>query len=246
MNVRTAGLLLRLPLVALVGPCLFAEPAAPVAPIRTLVLTGGHGFHAPSFLGLFAANERLAFTHLEHTKGTADGWERADLAAFDVIVLYDMPKTISPAQQARFRAALARGTGLVVLHHALVGEHQWPDYERIVGGLYPVGSDPDAKRAGYRHDVDIPVTVVDPAHPITAGLADFTVHDEIYWGYRVAGDVTPLLRTTHPDSGNPIAWCREEGRARIVYMQLGHGPACMNDANYREFLARSLRWAARR
>ncbi|HYC72395.1 MAG TPA: ThuA domain-containing protein [Opitutaceae bacterium] len=226
------------------------RPAAPApdasATIRTLVFTGGHGFHQPSFLGMFASNPQLTFQHVEHTKGTADGWERADLAAFDVIVLYDMPRSFSPAQQARFRSVFPRGTGLVVLHHALVGEHQWREYETIIGGIYPVGSDPGAAAVGYRHDLDIPVRIVDRTHPITAGLPDFIVHDEIYWGYRVGGDVTPLLRTTHPDSGNPLAWCREEGKSRIVYLQLGHGPACMNDPNYRELLARSIRWVARR
>ena len=33
---------------------------------------------------------------------------------------YDMPPAYTPAQQERFRSILARSTGLVVLHHALV------------------------------------------------------------------------------------------------------------------------------
>lgn len=216
------------------------------AKIRTLVFTGGHGFTKEPFFRIFRDNPEIIFTAVAHTDGTADGWERADLAAADVVVLYDMPKVITPAQQTRFRALFARGTGLVVLHHALVSENTWPDYERIIGGAYPTGPAPGAASAGYRHDTVIPVVVATRDHPITAGFENFTVQDEIYWGYRVGTDVTPLLTTTNPDSGKPLAWCRTEGKSRVVYLQLGHGLPCYDDPHYREFLARCLRWAARR
>jgi type 1 glutamine amidotransferase len=135
---------------------------------------------------------------------------------------------------------------LVVMHHALVSVHGWADYERIIGGIYPTNSPPGTSATGYRHDVEIPVVVATRDHPITTGLQDFTVKDEIYWGYRVGPDVTPLLTTTHPESGKPLAWCRTENKSRIVYVQLGHGSPCYEDAHYRDFLARSIRWAARR
>jgi type 1 glutamine amidotransferase len=220
--------------------------AAPAAEkIRVLLLTGGHGFAREPFLRIFADNPEITVTHVEHTKGTADGWERADLAVADVVVLYDMPKSITPAQQERMRSLFPRGTGLVVLHHALVSVHQWADYERIIGGIYPTNSPPGTATAGYRHDVEIPVVVATHDHPITTGFAGFTVKDEIYWGFRVGADVTPLLTTTHPDSGKPLAWSRAEGKSRIVYLQLGHGSPCYENPHYRDFLGRCLRWAAR-
>jgi type 1 glutamine amidotransferase len=225
--------------------CHAANPT-PVATgkIRVLIFTGGHGFAREPFFRIFAENPEITFTAVEHTKGTADGWERADLAAADVVVLYDMPSTITPAQQERMRSLFVRGTGLVVLHHALVSVHQWADYERIIGGVYPTNSGPGAPAVGYRNDVEIPVVVANHDHPITAAFADFTVKDEIYWGYRVGADVTPLLTTTQPESGKPLAWCRTEGKSRIVYLQLGHGQPCMDDPHYRDFLARSIRWVA--
>lgn len=223
------------------------KPASAAAEkIRVLLFTGGHGFAKEPFLKIFQDNSEIAFTHIEHSKDTADGWERADLSAADVVVLYDMPKAITPAQQERMRSLFARGTGLVVLHHALVSVHQWADYERIIGGIYPTNSAPGQSTVGYRHDVEIPVVVATHDHPITAGFADFTVKDEIYWGFRVGADVTPLLTTTQPESGKPLAWCRTEGKSRVVYLQLGHGPSCYDNPHYREFLARCLRWAAQR
>jgi type 1 glutamine amidotransferase len=221
--------------------------AAPAAEkIRVLLFTGGHGFAKEPFFQIFQDNPEITVTQVEHTKNTADGWERADLAAADVVVLYDMPKTISPAQQERMCSLFARGTGLVVMHHSLVSVHGWTDYERIIGGIYPTNSPPGTSATGYRHDVEIPVVVATRDHPITAGLQDFTVKDEIYWGYRVGPDVTPLLTTTHPESGKPLAWCRTEDKSRVVYLQLGHGSPCYEDPHFRDFLARSIRWTARR
>src|SRR4051812_2403964 len=90
--------------------------SAPAAEkIRVLVFTGGHGFAKEPFFKIFADNPEIAVTAIEHTKGTADGWERADLTATDVVVLYDMPKVISPAQQERMKSLFTRGTGLLVL-----------------------------------------------------------------------------------------------------------------------------------
>lgn len=232
-----------------VGLAVFAGalPATAAEKIRVLVMTGGHGFSAEPFFRIFSENPQIEFTTIAHGKESADGWDRADLSAVDVVVLYDMPKAFTPTQRERMLALFPRGVGLLVLHHALVSVHGWAEYERIIGGIYPTGGSQsnDAPAVGYRHDVDIPV-VVNPDHPLTAGLGNFTVHDEIYWGYRVGSDVTPLLTTTNAESGNPIAWCRTEQRSRVVYVQLGHGPTCFENSHYRDVIARSLRWTAQR
>lgn len=220
-------------------------PATPAAgKIRVLLITGGHGFKEEPFFRMFRDNAEIAVTAVKHTGKSADAWDQADLTATDVVVLYDAPKLYTPEQQARFRSIFARGTGLVVLHHALLLDHNWADYERIIGGAYPTRPTPGAPPVGYRGDVDIPVVIATHDHPITAGLKDFTIHDEIYWGYRVGADVTPLLTTTHPDSGKPLAWYRTEEKSRVVTIQLGH--ACFDDPHYRDLVARSLRWAAQR
>jgi type 1 glutamine amidotransferase len=92
----------------------------------------------------------------------------------------------------------------------------------------------------------VSVTILDAAHPITAGLKDFTIRDEIYWGFRVGGDVHPLLGTTHPKAGKPLMWTRTEGKSRVVFLQLGHDHHAFENRNFRELVARSIRWAARR
>jgi uncharacterized protein len=215
---------------------------------KLLIITGGHGFAVAPFFEIFKENPEITFTRAAHSTTNATAYERNDLLGYDVILLYDMPKTITEAQKAKFLALFENGIGLVVLHHALVSYQHWPDYERIIGGRYP---EPDGKsgvvtaEVGYEHDVDIPVVLVDRDHPITAGVKDFMIHDEIYWGFRVRPDVTPLLTTLHPKSGKPLAWTRIERKSRVVYLQLGHGPEAFANPNFRKLIAQSIRWVSK-
>ena len=223
--------------------------AATSGKTKLFIVTGGHGFASQPFFQIFKDNTEIAFTPAAHAKTNATAYERDDLLAYDVVLLYDMPKTITAAQKAKFLSIFEKGIGLVVLHHALVSYQHWPDYERIICGRYP---EADGKSGvvtaeiGYEHDVDVPVVVVARDHPITAGVKDFMIHDEIYWGFRVRPDVTPLLTTHHPKSGKPLAWTRTEGKSRVVYIQLGHGPEAFENPNYRKLLAQSIRWASKK
>ena len=223
--------------------------AAQAEKLKVLVVTGGHGFQKEPFFKMFEENPEVTFATAAHAKTNATVYERDDLLTYDVVVLYDMPKTITEAQKARLLSLFDRGTGLVVLHHALVSYQHWPEYERIIGGRYP---EEDGKSGvvtplvGYQHDVEVPVVVVAKNHSITAGLTDFVIRDEIYWGYRVGADVTPLLTTTHPKSGKPLAWTRTERKSRIVYLQLGHDRSAYENPNYRKLVAGSIRWASQR
>src|SRR3954469_16408263 len=235
--------------VVLVG-CLIHGFASAADKLNVLVITGGHGFDKESFFKIFEENSEITFTKAEHSKTNATAYERDDLLTFHAVVLYDMPKEITASQKENLLSLFKKGVGLVVLHHALVSYPDWPDYARIIGGHYdepnPKKSGTVTEQAGYQHDVDIPVVIVATNHPITAGLKDFTINDEIYWGFRVQPDVTPLITTTHPKSGKPLGWARTEGKSRVVYIQLGHGPSAHNDPNYRQLIAQSIRWVARR
>jgi type 1 glutamine amidotransferase len=217
--------------------------------IKVLLVTGGHGFEETPFFKVFKDDPDISFTPVTQGKTNGTVFERPDLLSYDVVLLYDISRAITESQIAGFHSMIDKGMGLVVLHHSIVSYQHWPDYERIIGGKYP---EDDGKagvitaEVGYQHDVDVPVKIVGGNHPITAGMKDFMINDEIYWGYHVGADITPLITTTHPKSAKPLAWCRTEGKSRVVYLQLGHGPSAFNDANFRQLVWRSIDWAAKR
>ena len=217
--------------------------------IKVLLVTGGHGFATNEFLRVFEQNPDIQFTHTVQARASSTAYDRDDLFSYDCVVLYDMVQNISEAQKGKFLSLFDRGIGLVVTHHALVSYQSWPEFERIIGGTYPEPQDKKGKvtpELGYEHDVDVPVVIVAKDHPITAALKDFTINDEIYWGFRTTADAKPLITTTHPKSGKPLAWYRVEKKSRVVYLQLGHGPSAFHNENYRKLLAQSIRWTAQR
>ena len=217
--------------------------------IKVLLVTGGHGFATNEFFRVFEQNPEITFTHAVQAMKSSTAYDRDDLLSYDCIVLYDMIQNITEAQKAKLLSIFDKGIGFVVTHHALVSYQSWPEFERIMGGTYPEPQDKKGKvtpELGYEHDVDVPVVIVAKDHPITAGLKDFTINDEIYWGFRTTADAKPLITTTHPKSGKPLAWYRTEKKSRVVYLQLGHGPLAYKDPNYRKLLAQSIRWTANR
>ncbi len=236
--------------LALVAACIgiiawnqsLAAAETPREKLKVLVVTGGHGFQPESFFKLLQDNPEIVFTSAVETK-SAEAWNRDDLLKFDVVLLYDFQRELTEAQQKNFNSLFEHGVGLVVLHHALLSYQNWPEYERVAGGKYLLDNERTADGATpastYEGDVDIDVKVVATEHPVTSGLKDFTLHDEIYRQVRTTKDISPLLMA----EGRPLAWTRNEKKSRVVTIMVGHGPA-YTDPNFQKLLAQSIRWAA--
>lgn len=226
-----------------------AETAKPDEKIRVLVVTGGHDYDQPAFERMLNADTGIAWTRAVHPEAlsliTQEGPARPD-----VIVLYDLHQAITEAEKARYTAIIRGGVGLVALHHSLASYQDWPEYERMVGGKFFLAKRVEAgveiPPSPWRHDVDIPVEVAAADHFITRGLSNFTIHDETYGGLRVDPAALPLLRTSCQGSSPILAWTLPYGKARVVYLQLGHDDGAYSNASYRTLVSRAVRWAARR
>jgi type 1 glutamine amidotransferase len=237
-------------MLALLIASLFGFPSRqltvlPPPPLKVLVVTGGHGFQAAPFFKMFEDDAGISYTATKQEKA-AESYDRADLYSYDVVVLYDSPSNITETQQARFRGLFERGIGVVVMHHALLSYQKWPEFERVAGAKYLL----DDERVGdlvvpestYQGNVDIAVKLAAKPHLVTAGLHDFTLHDELYRRMRMGQDITILAGT----DAEPLVWVRTEGKSRIVGTSLGHGVGSFDDPNFRTLLARSIRWVAKR
>jgi type 1 glutamine amidotransferase len=102
----------------------------------------------------------------------------------------------------------------------------------------------DTLRANYQHDVSIPIKIEDKNHPVTRGLRDFEIFDEVYWDVEILPSVKPLLSTTHPKSMKYVAWINHYGNSDVLYIQLGHGPTGYSNPNYRKLIQQAIEWSA--
>ena len=227
------------------------QAAAPAAAgkIRVLLTYGGHGFEEKPFFAMFDAMPDVQYTKAPMPKSAAllkPGLEKD----YDVVAMYDMVGKISPDQQKAFVELLQQWIGLVSFHHNMGAHRDWSEFAKIIGAKYCMGAQQiDGKKfgpSGYEHDQTINVTVADKEHPITRGLADFTIHDEVYNHYYVAPDVHVLLTTDNPKNDPKIAWVKEYGKSRVFYFMLGHDSQAWKNPAYPEILVRGIRWAASR
>ena len=208
---------------------------------KVLVITGGHDFEQQPFYDMFSSLAGVSWDSLSHPRANAVYGNADD---FDVLVFYDMNQEATAAQKQAFLNMVKKGKGLVFLHHSLASYQNWDDFMQILGGRYWLKPADKSKASTYEHNMDIPVEIVDADHPVTRGMKDFVIHDEVYGNFEVLPRVTPLLRTNHPKSGDIIGWTNSSGASRIVYLQLGHDHQAYENENYRTLVRNAILWTA--
>ena len=218
------------------------EPRAKDA-LRVLLVTGGHD-HDISFYSVLDGQADLDVR--------VDGYPsalRREIApgrGTDVLVLYDMPAAIEPDQESRLRSFVEAGGGVVALHHAIAGRQAWRWWgEEVVGGRYLLAAEGERPASTYQHDVELTLRVA-LRHPVTAGLDTFRILDESYKGMWISPRATVLLTTDVPTSDPPVAWLGPHPKARVVYVQLGHGREAHLHPSYRRLVRNAVLWAGRR
>jgi type 1 glutamine amidotransferase len=224
------------------------ETSSPSAKkIRVLLTYGGHPFDAKAFYAMFDAMPDVVYTKAELPQ-QADLLKPGLEKNFDVIVMYDQVKTITPEQQKAFVELLQKGIGVVSLHHNIGAHDDWDEFRKIIGGKFlhqdiTIDGKPYSK-SEWKHDQEMDVTVADRQHPITAGIENFHICDEAYHHFYLAPDCKVLLTTNHPLNDPPVAWTLEYGKSRVFYMMFGHGPTAWQNPAYPKLLSNGIRWAA--
>ena len=125
------------------------------------------------FFEMFDSFGNLSYTEIVHPDARIQ-LGTIDLASFDAVVFYDMPKTIADNEKDSYYRLLKAGKGLLFLHHSICAYQDWPEFERIVGGKYYEKKKNDEFGASsYTHDVDLKIHVIHSSHPVTKGMKDF-------------------------------------------------------------------------
>ena len=214
--------------------------------MNVLVITGGHDYDEAGFDKLL---ETLPFSFDLVKHPDAFAMLTADhIKNYQAVLLYDMPNDIPESAQRDFLAMLDNGMGLVVLHHAVCSYRNWSEYMRIVGGRYahtPWMKDSIEQPAStYTHDVEFHVKVGELEHPVTKGVEDFQITDEVYGNMEILQTVHPLLFTDEPLSSPLLCWVNRYANSRIVALTLGHDKLAWENPAFIRILSQAIRWTA--
>ena len=210
--------------------------------LNVLVVTGGHEFDRQSFFEMFDSFRNISYKELQQPEANSQ-LGKIDPKTFDAVVFYDMPKTISEAEKENYYQLLKAGKGMVFLHHSLVSYQNWAEFKTIVGGKYHEGED-KSLASNFKTDITLLVKVEDQKHPVTKGIRDFELVDEVYGKTEVLPDVTPLLTTDNPKSSHVIGWAYQKENSRIVYIQLGHDKRVYFNPSYQQLIQQAIAYVA--
>ena len=247
-----------------------------------IVITRGHPFERDPFFEMIDSTG-FAWSHIEHP-AAQDFIISKSLKNYKAIVFYDMPginfetappkpKFLNPSDEFKnsFINILKEGIGCLFIHHAIAGWPNWEEYGNIIGGrfLYQEGIVKGIKKpdSGYRHDVKYKV-IKDGKHPITDGIEDFEITDELYLAEFFEDDINPILRSnyeftdknfysaaralegemfsnrdwSHQKGSNVVGWTKRYENSSIAYLQFGDGPSAYKNENFRRLIKQSINW----
>ncbi len=211
--------------------------------IKLALIVGHHPFDVPALYDVFYRMPGVdTYPQAMDTFGSSAPEVRR---SYDCVAFYNMHLQ-TPAEGQPFGPQIAGaildltqlGTGVVVLHHALLAYRDWPLWDEIVGI--------SQRTFGYYPNETVRVHVADKSHAITAGLSDWEMTDETYTMPEPGEDSHVLLTTDNPNSMSSLAWTRQVGQARVLCFESGHDNLTYVDPSFREVLRRGILWAAGR
>ncbi|MBI3974249.1 MAG: ThuA domain-containing protein [Chloroflexi bacterium] len=224
-----------------------------------LLIMGGADYHnTPEhyelLTGLLAGPAGLNVTVTDDFLGQT----KESLSQYDLLVLWATHGQ-APAEPVHALFDVVRhGTPLLGLHAA-------PYSVRMVeGGPEAIGSS-YIRRFPHLPYQGITVNILDREHPITAGMEDFRISDELYCLEDLGPDVHVLAsydgRTANaPYRGEPRpqhdeahSWRMQQPRAPLVYVRqlsagkicvnaLGHDGAAISNPGFRQFVVQAAKW----
>lgn len=203
--------------------------------IKTLVFAGGeiHDYKGCGKAAVDALSERKEFD-ITYVEDDLDVLIAPGLEPYDLIVFYYTVGTITDAQKNGLLNFVASGKGFAGFHSAADSFRECPEYSAMVGGYFTT-------HPSYR---EYQVSVVDPEHPITEGITEFSVEDEQYI-LDFDPRVNVLCSALWKGKAMPVAWTKNWGEGRVFYLALGHDPAACQHEMFCLLLQRGALWAGR-
>ena len=205
---------------------------------RAWIFNGGWPGHRPHEVGAILAEE------LRGEGFVVEAFDRLDvlrdaqrLALVDLLIPNWTMGEIGDAELEACVQAVRAGTGVAGLHGGMGDAFRCrPAFQWVVGGQF---------MAHPGGEIPYSVHIVDPSHPLTRAMEDFTVVTEQY--YMLVDPANHVLATTRfDDVVMPVAWTKTHDRGRVFYCSLGHSPEIAGQEPIRTLMRRGMLYAARR
>ena len=138
---------------------------------------------------------------------------------------------------------IEEGGGFVLFHAASATFYAWEEYQEMIGSTWG-----DNTRHGRVASHKIEIT--DRSHPVTEGMKDFWITDELWVQSGTRPDIKILAYSVSDpsnkgrDIAEPVVIWRTKGRGRIFHNILGHNERAVRNTGWQTLMLRGTEWAA--
>ncbi len=200
--------------------------------VKALILSRDDQYHRLQELGLKIVDwtERLEGikTEVSHDGEILAGGR---LSPYDICILCTALSDLTEEQEQGILDFVDDGKKLFGIHSATVVGEEHRRYIDLIGGRF--------LHHPPRHEFQ--VKIEDGAHPITKGIEDFKITDELYVLDRTPRGVHILATTLWEEKPQPLLYTKSGGR--VLYNALGHDQAAHNHPVFRKLVIQGVRWA---
>ena len=165
------------------------------------------------------------------------------LAAYDVIVLTMFNKsvpTITDQAKQNLLDFVQGGKGFYSQHLASASFSEWEGFKKLSGRNWVMGTSGHGPRSVFG------VKIAKKDHPITRGLDDFKIFDELYAKLQGTGPIEVLVEADSDwsEQTEPLVFTSSYGEGRSVHNALGHDYKSIKNPNMKILITRAVEWAA--
>ena len=131
------------------------------------------------------------------------------------------------------------GGGLFGIHTACISFSDWPGWRDVLGGSWVWG------QSSHPPLGQLSIAPTGPSHPLTEGIEEFELEDEVFSDLSILDSVQCLLTAEAATSPRPqpVLWTHQYGRGRIVFDALGHNRNSIEHGTHSLLIKRCAAWA---
>jgi len=245
MGFNTSNLLL-----FLVAFCLFGcqNPDDSDQSIRLLILSGrnNHDWEQTTPVLRKIFDEDIRFS--------VDLTLNPDTLNFDYLCEYDVIVSnwnTWPENDLRWPKAMEEGLiryvreggGLVFFHASTSVFYEWPEFQDISTAAW-------VEQTHHGENAPVRVSVENQVHPITKGISDFHIFDELWIdaghneSFQILGSATKKEASGEESEKQPAIFVSDYGQGRIFHTIVGHDARALRNSGFRRLISRATEWAA--
>ncbi len=179
-----------------------------------------------------------------------DSLDYNSFCKYDVIVSNwntwpDNDARLTPGWEYGFSRYIKEGGGAVFVHAGASSFYKWDEYHRIGIGRW-------GKETSHGIPLKGKVFGFDKTNPITGGLRDFYIVDELWRKTEIHADAEPLASVSWVDEADGKSYTEQAvftsqtGKGRSFYTILGHDERALLNTGLQTLLIRGTIWASGR